>query len=408
MKKNRRGYSRINSISRPESSSSPDGAVAGPATGSTGSTASSTSFSTALDAYNDVARYLDQQSGLGNAVPTLVHVFVDIADPGSRDKVQADLTQAASALAALPGDSNSQQVAQSVQQLQGYFQEGNANQLADSLVNSTAPDGHSAQGQVQSSNTVLPFLVGMGANAQAAFVQPRVLSDQSPTSTSHVYKLKVGSGNVDVNVDRAGQTPDGKGDVYKFQLKGRVINVTYPAGMDPINASKTVTTLGHLAKLFSVQSDEALNALSYKTVNVTGTSRGADWMTTNNNFVSIWNCDYNTDVHDDKFSFMAGSLTHEAGHAAQLDLFTPQDFAAWRQATVRDQGKVSGYADSSGQNLREDFAESWKQYLTVRGTPAESAFRKNFPERWGILDHICERVRARGFTETPPKDGAAT
>ena len=274
--------------------------------------------------------------------------------------------------------------------------------LADQVVNLTAPNGKAAEGTAKQGS-----ISSSTQYTKDAFPQPRVDSDKA-TATGRSYSLKVRGQTVPVTVDRDGQTPNGKQDIYKFQLRGRTINVTYPKGMDPLNTPKDITTLGHLAKLFSVQSDEVLNQLSHNTVDVSGKKVDGAWMSAGGGFVNINNYDGNTDVHDDAFADMAGALAHETGHTAQSEYFKPQDEAAWRQAIIRDHGSVSNYANDSynkdgGQNVWEDFAESWKQYMTVRGTPHEADFRAEFPERWAVLDQIAQRSRDAGSRITPAK-----
>jgi hypothetical protein len=50
-----------------------------------------------------------------------------------------------------------------------------------------------------------------------------------------------------------------------------------------------------------------------------------------------------------------------------------------------DQVAASTYGKS---NTAEDFAEAYKLYFQVRGTPAEAELRQIMPERFALLDGL--------------------
>lgn len=80
-----------------------------------------------------------------------------------------------------------------------------------------------------------------------------------------------------------------------------------------------------------------------------------------------------------------GGLAHEVGHIVMGQDFNFLDTIAWSMAMASDGQSVSDYADNS---IKEDFAESYKLYLSVVGTSEEAAARAQYPERFEMLDRI--------------------
>jgi len=80
-----------------------------------------------------------------------------------------------------------------------------------------------------------------------------------------------------------------------------------------------------------------------------------------------------------------GGLLHEVGHIVEGQDFGEEEWATWEAAMESDGQSVSGYADNSRD---EDFAETYKLYMSVIGTPEEAAAREQYPERFEILDQI--------------------
>lgn len=79
------------------------------------------------------------------------------------------------------------------------------------------------------------------------------------------------------------------------------------------------------------------------------------------------------------------SLIHETGHIISGQEFGTSEWNDWEAAMASDQIDASQYARSSKE---EDFAETVRLYLTVRGTPAEAEIRALMPERFAILDGL--------------------
>ena len=82
---------------------------------------------------------------------------------------------------------------------------------------------------------------------------------------------------------------------------------------------------------------------------------------------------------------LAGSLTHEAGH---FDAHARWGQAAWapgRAVMKADELEPSGYARG---NADEDYAESYRLYFQVKGTPAEAEVRALLPARFQLLDTL--------------------
>jgi len=93
-----------------------------------------------------------------------------------------------------------------------------------------------------------------------------------------------------------------------------------------------------------------------------------------------------------------GSMIHETGHAVSNGLWgdLPQPpravepgpetgWGRWSTAMREDGFVPSGYARS---DLPEDFAESLRYFMLVRGTPEEAEMRARYPHRCGILDSV--------------------
>ena len=86
---------------------------------------------------------------------------------------------------------------------------------------------------------------------------------------------------------------------------------------------------------------------------------------------------------------LAGSLTHEAGHFdAHARWGADETQAAWapgRAVMKADELEPSGYARG---NADEDYAESYRLYFQVKGTPAEAEVRALLPARFQLLDTL--------------------
>lgn len=84
---------------------------------------------------------------------------------------------------------------------------------------------------------------------------------------------------------------------------------------------------------------------------------------------------------------LAGSLIHEAGHFDAHARWgadeTQPAWAPWRAVMQADELEPSGYARG---NADEDYAESYRLYFQVKGTPAEAEVRELLPARFQLLD----------------------
>lgn len=86
---------------------------------------------------------------------------------------------------------------------------------------------------------------------------------------------------------------------------------------------------------------------------------------------------------------LASSLTHEAGHFDAHARWgadeTKAAWAPWRAVMKADELEPSGYARG---NADEDYAESYRLYFQVKGTPAEAEVRELLPARFALLDAL--------------------
>lgn len=80
-----------------------------------------------------------------------------------------------------------------------------------------------------------------------------------------------------------------------------------------------------------------------------------------------------------------GGLAHEVGHIVMGQDFNLFDTVAWSVAMAADGQSVSDYANNS---IKEDFAETYKLYVSVVGTSAEADVRAQYPERFEMLDRV--------------------
>ena len=94
-------------------------------------------------------------------------------------------------------------------------------------------------------------------------------------------------------------------------------------------------------------------------------------------------------------------LAHETGHLLSFDELGVYDEALanrtgqfeyrgaewdrWRDATESDGIRSSSYATN---DVGEDFAETYRLYLSTRGTPWGHELRALMPERFAILDEL--------------------
>lgn len=79
-----------------------------------------------------------------------------------------------------------------------------------------------------------------------------------------------------------------------------------------------------------------------------------------------------------------GALVHETAHVLD-DRMSAFDTIRWVAAMATDRIDASDYARK---NLAEDFAETYRLYMSVRGTPDETEARSLMPERFAILDEM--------------------
>lgn len=81
------------------------------------------------------------------------------------------------------------------------------------------------------------------------------------------------------------------------------------------------------------------------------------------------------------------TMRHEVGHLVEAAVFGDKGWEAWESAVEGDRMRASQYARET---RREDFAEAYSLYLQVRGTPEEAALRALMPNRFALLDAICD------------------
>jgi hypothetical protein len=60
----------------------------------------------------------------------------------------------------------------------------------------------------------------------------------------------------------------------------------------------------------------------------------------------------------------------------------------WKQAEAKDGRHISPYAKT---NAGEDFADTWKFYQRIKGTPKGAEERKKYPARFEILDELMKK-----------------
>ena len=97
--------------------------------------------------------------------------------------------------------------------------------------------------------------------------------------------------------------------------------------------------------------------------------------------VSIYPSEHGTPSQDS----LNGGLLHEVGHVITGQDYGFLDWARWKFAMASDGQSVSDYADNSRD---EDFAETYKLYMSVIGTSEEAAAREQYPGRFEILDDL--------------------
>lgn len=88
-------------------------------------------------------------------------------------------------------------------------------------------------------------------------------------------------------------------------------------------------------------------------------------------------------------SQMDGALLHESGHIVSQKRWGSNHrdprWQAWKDAMKKDPQIASTYAANSP---HEDFAEAYKYYHQIKGTPKEASERRWMGERFKILDQI--------------------
>jgi WXG100 family type VII secretion target len=84
---------------------------------------------------------------------------------------------------------------------------------------------------------------------------------------------------------------------------------------------------------------------------------------------------------------MRGSMIHETGHTWSYKTWgddkTKGEWANWQKAMDADKSHVSKYAQNA---IAEDVAETIRAYVSTKGTPKFEEYRKQFPNRWKMLD----------------------
>ncbi|HET6344182.1 MAG TPA: hypothetical protein VFH51_04575, partial [Myxococcota bacterium] len=81
---------------------------------------------------------------------------------------------------------------------------------------------------------------------------------------------------------------------------------------------------------------------------------------------------------------------HEVGFAAKDGRITGmKDLEErWKQAEAKDGNFCSDYAKTNG---TEDFADTWRLYNKVKGTPQEAEERKKYAARFEIIDQLMKK-----------------
>jgi WXG100 family type VII secretion target len=86
-------------------------------------------------------------------------------------------------------------------------------------------------------------------------------------------------------------------------------------------------------------------------------------------------------------NYMRGTMIHETGHTWSYKTWgTDQakgEWVNWQKAMDADKGHVSKYAQNA---IAEDVAETIQAYVSTKGTPKFDEYRKQFPNRWKMLD----------------------
>jgi len=85
---------------------------------------------------------------------------------------------------------------------------------------------------------------------------------------------------------------------------------------------------------------------------------------------------------------LAGTLTHEVGHGLghdKLGADGSNGWKKWEKAIASDGVPPSQYGTK---NADEDFAESYRLYQSVKGTPEEAAVRARHPARFKMIDEM--------------------
>jgi hypothetical protein len=97
-----------------------------------------------------------------------------------------------------------------------------------------------------------------------------------------------------------------------------------------------------------------------------------------------------TTVHAQSVDELSAALLHESGHAESIgqwgDSAKDKRWAPWQAAMQSDGLSGSKYAQASAD---EDFAETWLQYMQVRGTLREYEFSRLMPARFAILKQLA-------------------
>jgi hypothetical protein len=97
-----------------------------------------------------------------------------------------------------------------------------------------------------------------------------------------------------------------------------------------------------------------------------------------------------TTNHAQSVDELSAALLHESGHAESIgkwgDAAKDKRWGPWKAAMQSDGLSGSKYAQASPD---EDFAETWLQYMQVRGTLREYEFSKLMPARFAILKGLA-------------------
>lgn len=184
---------------------------------------------------------------------------------------------------------------------------------------------------------------------------------------------------------------------YDVRIGDRTIPVYMPANQDPANGH--FHSIDEVARGLAALPDAALDATNGVTVNPERNPDDAFWAQQYGDpgFRSYMTAGQGGQVtiyptsHPISQTGMDSSLVHEAGHFVAHGQWggdeTQSSWDDYRAAIAADGIDVSGYGQN---NEDEDFAETFKLYLGVQGSPQEAEVRAMYPNRFAIIDRILQ------------------